>query len=279
MEQTAKISILMPVYNAEKYLRAALDSVLNQTLRDIELICVEDGSTDGSPAILEEYAARDARMQVLRHAENQGTLVARKHCMQAVRGQYVMWLDPDDALALDACETVWNEMRRSPVDVLQFGMKVVPFDGADEKAQAAMQQLLEPWPKAVRGDLVRACFVEHKWGWTGCNKAYPAALCKQAAEFLQEAYITLCEDQYIAFVLFSLAKSYRSIEKVLYFYSFGRGLTGNSQQWKRYFTSVCQQAQIYRALERFLDVRGGKAHRPVLAEKCSGPGARRTLCL
>ena len=67
-----KISVLMPVYNVEKYLRASIDSVLNQTLSDIELICVDDASTDGSADILREYAAKDPRVKLVFHKKNSG---------------------------------------------------------------------------------------------------------------------------------------------------------------------------------------------------------------
>jgi glycosyltransferase involved in cell wall biosynthesis len=244
----------MPVYNAENYLRAALDSVLNQTLRDIELICVEDGSTDGSLAILEEYAARDGRVTVLRHAENQGTLVARKHCMQAARGQYVMWLDPDDTLTPDACETVWNEMRRSPADVLQFGTEVLAEEPESPQTKK-LKQLLEPCCRTVSGernDLIRACYIEHKWNWGLWNKAFPRALCEAALPFVEERRVNNGEDEYISFLLLYFARSYRGIRKKLYRYMFGSGVTaGGSISLKR-FASLSTRAEIYAALQRFL---------------------------
>lgn len=91
------VSVIIPVYNAEKYLRECLDSVVNQTLRDIEIICVDDGSTDSSPAVLAEYAARDSRVRVLTQ-ENAGVGPARNAGIRAARGEFVAFLDPDDLL-------------------------------------------------------------------------------------------------------------------------------------------------------------------------------------
>ena len=90
-----KVSIIIPVYNVEKYLRQCLDSVVNQTLKDIEIICVDDGSTDSSPAILAEYAAKDQRVKVLtREKSNAGA--ARNAGMAVATGEYLGFVDSDD---------------------------------------------------------------------------------------------------------------------------------------------------------------------------------------
>lgn len=94
---TLLVSVIVPVYNAEKYLRECLDSVVDQSLREIEIICVDDGSTDASPAILAEYAARDPRVRVITQ-ENRYAGAARNAAIRAARGEFVAFLDPDDLL-------------------------------------------------------------------------------------------------------------------------------------------------------------------------------------
>ena len=86
---TPEVSILIPVYNAEKYLQECLDHALGQTLQNIEVICVNDCSTDNSLAILNEYAAKDTRLKVINLPENGGTFRARKRALSAAVGQYV----------------------------------------------------------------------------------------------------------------------------------------------------------------------------------------------
>ena len=90
-----KVSVIIPVYNVEKYLGECLDSVLGQTLRDIEIICVDDGSTDSSPRILAAYAAKDPRVKVLRQ-KNAGPGPARNRALDAASGEAVVFMDPDD---------------------------------------------------------------------------------------------------------------------------------------------------------------------------------------
>lgn len=89
------ISVIVPVYNTAQYLRWCLDSILNQTLKDIEVICVDDGSTDASPQILDEYAAADNRIRVI-HKENSGLVSARKIGLKTATGEYIGYVDSDD---------------------------------------------------------------------------------------------------------------------------------------------------------------------------------------
>lgn len=96
-----QVSVIIPVYNVAQYLRQCLDSVTGQTLSDIEIICVNDGSTDGSPAILEEYREKDGRIVVI-NRENGGVSAARNCGMEHARGKYVYFLDSDDYLDPEA---------------------------------------------------------------------------------------------------------------------------------------------------------------------------------
>ncbi len=98
-------SIIIPVYNVEAYLRDCLDSVLNQTFADWEAICVNDGSTDGSADILNEYAARESRMKVIAQP-NGGLSAARNAGIKAAEGEYVLFLDSDDWLEENALEVM-----------------------------------------------------------------------------------------------------------------------------------------------------------------------------
>lgn len=101
------ISIIVPVYNEEKYLPKCLDSLVNQTYQDLEIICVNDGSTDGSLEILEQYAAKDDRIKVVSQ-ENQGLSGARNAGIAEVKGEWMMFVDSDDWLELDCCERAIN---------------------------------------------------------------------------------------------------------------------------------------------------------------------------
>lgn len=99
-----KVSVLMAVYNAERWLPQCLDSLMSQTLKDIQVICVDDASTDGSLAVLREYSRRDPRFEVIPLAENQGQAHARNVALQQAKGEYTCFLDADDWYAPDTLE-------------------------------------------------------------------------------------------------------------------------------------------------------------------------------
>ena len=119
--ENVKISVVMPVYNASDYLRPALDSVVHQTLTDIELICVDDGSTDNSLSIIKEYQQTDERIRILTE-NNAGPSIARNKGMARARGEYVIFLDADDFYDETLLEKLYNlaEVEKLDIAVCKF---------------------------------------------------------------------------------------------------------------------------------------------------------------
>ena len=109
MENAPLISVIMPVYNTRAYLEKSLDSVLGQTWRALELIVVDDGSTDGSGELCDEYARRDPRVRVI-HQENGGVSRARNRGLDAARGAYIAWLDSDDYMKPEMLERLMRAL-------------------------------------------------------------------------------------------------------------------------------------------------------------------------
>lgn len=115
----SKVSIIIPIYNVEKYVRRTIESAINQTEKDIEIILVDDGSRDSSGLICDEYAVRDSRIKVI-HKENGGLSSARNTGTQLAQSEYIMYLDGDDYLAVNAVERLLDIMRKYPCDFVQF---------------------------------------------------------------------------------------------------------------------------------------------------------------
>ncbi|MFK0508330.1 glycosyltransferase family 2 protein [Campylobacter jejuni] len=99
-----KISIIMPTFNVEKYIARAIESCVNQSFKDIEIIIVDDCGSDKSINIAKEYAKKDERIKIIHNEKNLGTFAARNNGVKHSNGEYLMFLDPDDYLELDACE-------------------------------------------------------------------------------------------------------------------------------------------------------------------------------
>lgn len=124
MNQLPKISVIIPVYNAAPYLRACLDSVCKQGYFNLEVICVNDGSTDDSLLLLEEYACRDRRVTVLSQS-NSGQAVARNKALEIATGDWILGLDSDDTLAPGALSKLSRHMVQDDVDIIWYGIRLV----------------------------------------------------------------------------------------------------------------------------------------------------------
>jgi glycosyltransferase involved in cell wall biosynthesis len=112
-----KLSIVIPVYNTEKYLKQCIDSVIGQTFTDFELILVDDGSTDGSGNICDVYAKEDSRVSVV-HTKNQGVVTARRTGVALAKGEYIACVDSDDWLDLDFYRSLFELSNESDAEIL-----------------------------------------------------------------------------------------------------------------------------------------------------------------
>ena len=131
----SKVSVIVPVYNVEKYLPECLDSICNQTLSDLEIICVNDGSKDSSLEILKRYAVIDNRIVILSQ-ENGGLSVARNTGINFAKGEYIYFCDSDDKIDVKTLETLYNRAKNDDLDMLYFDAEPF-FENAEVEKQFA----------------------------------------------------------------------------------------------------------------------------------------------
>lgn len=205
------ISIIIPVYNTEKYLPVCLDSVLNQTLRDLEVICVDDGSSDGSAQILADYAARDGRVRVLTQA-NRGLTAARNAGAAAARGDWVGFVDSDDTVQPDMFERLLENAVKYNADISHCGLNYIFPDGR-RVPHFGSGELIQHDRNGSLRDLLAGQRVEPSM----CTKLYRAALIKDAP---LTASVRNNEDLVVNFALFSRAK--RSVFEDVCLYNYFR---------------------------------------------------------
>lgn len=117
-----KVSIILPIYNVEKYLDRCMDSLLNQTLKDIEIIMVDDGSPDNCPQMCDEYAKKDSRVKVV-HKKNGGLGFARNSGLDIANGEYVAFVDSDDYVGLDMYKTLYDRAEADKCDAVFCGFR------------------------------------------------------------------------------------------------------------------------------------------------------------
>lgn len=253
MEKQPKISVIIPVYNTEEYLRQCLDSVVNQTLRDIEVICVDDGSADSSPEILRQYQERDARVRVTAFEQSQSALEARREGVRLAEGEYILFLDADDYLEAEACEALYRKVTEEQVDILQFSSQVENCAGLPESRIEMNQKMLEPLTRRLKGkDVFAECFVQKNYGFTLWNKLFRTQLCKEAFSRLPREYMPKAQDLYTYFAISSMAESYYGWKSAPYHhYCLGRGVTASAALSLDKFQRYCMQAKVVSALEEF----------------------------
>ena len=124
-----KVSILVPAYNVEAYLDECLQSLLSQTLKEIEIVVVDDGSSDRTATIAEQYAASDSRIRVIRLPEHQGVSHARNACLAEAQGEYLSFVDSDDTISSTAMEELYHKAKTTDVDIALGSMLYCYPDG------------------------------------------------------------------------------------------------------------------------------------------------------
>ena len=126
----AKVSVIVPVYNVEKYLDRCMQSLLNQTLKDIEIIMVDDGSPDNCPKMCDDYAKQDSRVKVI-HKKNAGLGLARNSGLEVATGEYVAFVDSDDFTDVDAYRSLYENAQKRNADVVYAGFLMQHSDNTE----------------------------------------------------------------------------------------------------------------------------------------------------
>jgi len=129
MSPAPLVSIVLPVFNDESTVSAAIESALAQTLSDIEVICVDDASTDGTAVVIESFVSRDPRVRLVRQDRNLTAFQSRRVGILAATAEYVLFLDGDDELAVDAAQKAHATARATGADLVGFGVTVVDRHG------------------------------------------------------------------------------------------------------------------------------------------------------
>ncbi|MCM1512670.1 MAG: glycosyltransferase [Oxalobacter formigenes] len=181
------VSVIVPVYNVGPYLRRCMDSLCAQTLQDIEIICINDGSTDISPQILEEYASSDKRIRVI-HQENRGLSAARNAGLAVVQSPYIAFVDSDDWIAPQTYQVATEIfLKDSELDFVSYGTSVWMIDDGEWKVKEnwhpIFKEELAIEGKASLSQEIKADIRVRVW-----NKLYKTAI-------IQDKNITFTEKQ------------------------------------------------------------------------------------
>lgn len=248
-----KISVVIPVYNVERYLHECLDSVLSQMFNDIEVICVNDGSTDGSFEILQEYAQRDGRVAVLTQ-ENKGLSAARNAGLSASLGEYVYFLDSDDFISPDVLGEMYGISHENKLDILCFdGISFFETKELREKHSffIGYAQRKGEYPGIVSGPSLFSAMLK--------NRDFQPSVCLQLfrRDFLSGAGIDfyegiLHEDNLFTFLATLQAKRVMHVRKAYFHRRVRENSTMTEEKSHRHFKGVfiCFAQMLHYAINR-----------------------------
>ena len=262
-----RFSIIVPVYNGEAFLRESLDSLVSQSFQDFEVICVNDCSTDSTELIMQEYESSDPRFRHINNKQNMSLFASRHLGVQITTGDYVLFLDADDAFTPNALESVDKHLKNKPVDILQFEMKVVIDSSSgldyDENAWYAHKYndvLLE-------GDeIIRTICYERADDMCMHHRAFRGDIARRVLPELGfEPGLIVAEDITELFALMIAASTYETISNSCwYIYNLGRGQNGHvdTLTCREFIEESARKRNCYDALIKYLD--RTNAHTPLI---------------
>lgn len=214
-EINSLVTIVVPIYNVEKYLEKCLNSIIKQTYKNLEIICVDDGSPDNSIEILNIFAKKDSRIKIIRQ-ENQGLSGARNTGINNATGKYIMFIDSDDWIELDMVELMVTKMKKSNLDLVICGT----FNNLSEKEYKTNN--LDKIKKYIKNKTDGVSYFKivtsktNLFTASSCNKIYRLNLLKKEQLFFPEK--RLYEDLLFSFKYLIYSKNIDIVEKPLYHY-------------------------------------------------------------
>lgn len=229
-----KVSIIVPIYNVEKYLDRCMQTLINQTLQDIEIIMVDDGSPDNCPKLCDKYAQKDNRIKVI-HKRNGGLSDARNAGLEIATGEYVAFIDSDDYTSIEAYETLYNKAKETNADIVYAGFTMHNSDGTENKC-FVLNQIWEgkniiPFLKSMIFDTKKDIDTIWMSVWNGIYKRN--IIEKNNIRFLSEREY-LSEDILFHIMLIPLCKKIVCIPYTFYHYCYnGISLTHSSFNTKK----------------------------------------------
>lgn len=247
-----KVSVLMAVFNGGEGLRDSIGSLCRQTLKEIEIVCVDDCSTDNSAQIIRELAENDPRIKLVSSEENMGTVYSRKAGVKNASGEYLMFMDQDDEYELFAAEELYAMAKEKNADIVHFRSRVIAVPPTTENQRKWQEDFMAPYDGFLYGkDVFDGCFGKnpreektwYKYTWNLWNKIYRTDVCKKAMEKCTDEYIINGDDMYVYMLISDCAESYYGDAKGKFYhiYSLGSGLMGNHKLTLRRFYTIVRR--------------------------------------
>lgn len=225
-----RAAVVIIAHNDEAHILRAIESVCHQTERNIEIICVDDGSTDGTYGIMCRCGEEDRRIRAITQP-NSGALGARYAGLRQVTASCVLFLDSDDVFVPEAVDTACRAMDATGADVVEFGVRLMKAkdNPPTQDTWTFLSRYFsqeKPLPDTDHGpELARACFEQQAITWNIWNKLYRTETLLKAFQFYRGEWVCLEEDMLLTLMVLCLARHYERISEKLYVYTVGAGIS------------------------------------------------------
>lgn len=210
-----KFSFIIPVYNREISLKRCLSSILNQQYNNIEVVLIDDASTDNSVEIIKNYKEKDSRIILIQNSQNEGPLASRIRGMKEAKGEYILFVDSDDYVSDAMCNVLSENIDKYKVDIIEFRYITQP-SGRIVENHISFNDMLP-------------CVLDRKYPHIMWNKCYSKDIVERFLEKAESYFCMMAEDVYFTLLFIKLAKSYKRINNVLYHYVMIDGITSNKR--------------------------------------------------
>lgn len=232
-----KLSVVIPVYNVEKYLDKCVESIVNQTFKDLEIILVDDGSTDESGKMCDEWTEKDTRIKAI-HKINGGLSSARNAGIKQAKGEYISFIDSDDFVELDMYATMIEALDRTGKDIASCG-RIVDLWGEREKREFSLKSERIFSKEEAIEEVLLLRYIDV----SACDKVYRCTLFKQI--MYPEGKIS--EDAAVIFEILDASNGVVHVGKTFYHYIYRKNSISKSQYSHKYYDAYvnCQKTREY----------------------------------
>lgn len=257
-----KISVIIPVFNNARFLEQCLNSVRTQDYDNLEIICVDDGSADDTPAILSRIENADNRVKIITHEVNRGRLEARRTGVENASGDYLMFLDSDDTYDRCLCSTALHSIQDADVDIVQFSARRIDIE------TKSTDIVLPPVGTVNRNGIFNHIFITKEIPVSLVMKIFRAGICKKAYREIPELSCNMGEDILVSFFISWFASSLKGVRtRAKYNYYYGRGISSGVQISLEKFRNYCEMSQISAVIMQFLEKEKADSSLTSIAEK------------
>lgn len=206
------VSVVIPLYNAEPYIERCLNSVINQSYKDWEIVVVDDASTDHSLPIVESYQKRSTNIRIVKHERNLGLMLTRKDGYEAATGDFIVFLDADDSLPIDAIIRLAVKQKQTGADIVMGNLRKKYVSGKEERRKGYISNDRCATPMEVLSALLDERIIHSL-----CGKLYRTSLFKQT-DLRAFEHLTIAEDACLLYQLVAKASCIASINAYTYYY-------------------------------------------------------------